>query len=267
MSFLVRAIRLEFDPLLEKVHPFLILLLQLGLKALVLDVLEVVHLEVLHSRHIDSLLVAVRIKSRLSVLSELHVVLVEDDVLHVVIWHSPHEELLLRAFLVACYDLIAVLKELQDLLEHRGHAGKSLGHLRGGLLREGLEALRTFSELLQLAKDLLSFALELLLQDLDGLGIVQLLFDQMVTVAEQGVDLSEQSFGGTRAILQVVVDTGLGVVRQHKDVVSLDLFGQDPGHDGLTVGNELLLLVFVGGGSLHLGHNLDQSGHIVVLSL
>ena len=153
--------------------------------------MEVVHLEILHLWHVHSLLIGAGIQGGFATCSKLQVILVKDNVLDIVLGHRSHKQLLLGAVFVSCQDLIAIREELEDLLEHRGHAGKRLGHLRGSLLGEGLKALGPFSELLELTENLLRLTLELLLQNLDGLSIVQLLFSQVTIIAEKLVNLSK----------------------------------------------------------------------------
>lgn len=85
-----------FYPLMQEVHPFLVLLLQLGLDALILDVLEPIHLELGHRGVLLRVVVTggARVSLRLGQLplsGELDVVFVKDYLLDVVSWHLAHE--------------------------------------------------------------------------------------------------------------------------------------------------------------------------------
>lgn len=77
---------------MQQTHPLLILLLEFSLEALVLNVLEVVHLEVRrarsHWRQRSLLPIIDRLRSfegSLSLLRECEVVLVENDLLNIVV--------------------------------------------------------------------------------------------------------------------------------------------------------------------------------------
>ena len=70
------------------------------------------------------MLIGMRVQGSFSTLGKLNVVLIEDDVLHVVLRHVSHEQPLLCSLLVAGKDLVSVRQELEDLLEHRRHARK-----------------------------------------------------------------------------------------------------------------------------------------------
>ena len=215
---------------MQEVDSLVVLFLELSLEALVLHVLEATHLELVvvvggvscarsgscrwqpaldfavlpvsdranvETAIVESVLLLLML-SPLTVLRELDVVLVKDDLLNVVCRRLPHEQRVLRAFLVALQDLILVAEELQDLLEHgrrhRALHGQRARHLGRRLLREHLERLGALAELLKLSKDLLRFALELLLQHLDSLLVIQLLLhDDARLVSEQIVDLIEKA--------------------------------------------------------------------------
>ena len=230
MRVLIRTLlRLpHLDPLVQEVDSLVVLLLELSLEALVLHVLEATHLELVvvsgtsnagsrrrqpalvdlavlpvsDRAHIETAIVEfvllLLVLSPLTVLCEFDVVLVKDDLLDVVRRRLPHEQRVLRAFLVTLQDLVLVAEELQDLLEHsRRHGalhGQRARHLGCRLLREHLERLGALAELLKLSKDLLRFTLELLLQHLDRLLVVQLLLDDDAwLVSEQIIDLIEEA--------------------------------------------------------------------------
>lgn len=158
------------------------------------------------------------------------------------VWPVPHEQLILPPFFVALQNLILIRQKLQYLLEHGIGAGCGLGQLSSRLFRECLKALGALSELIQLSEDLSRFALELLLKIFDRLGVAELfLHDRIFLVGKKTVDLCEQAFGRSTAELEVTVEAGLTEVRQYKEVISLQLLGEDAGHDRLTVRNEVLL--------------------------
>lgn len=222
-------------PLVQEVDSLIVLFFELCLEALVLHVLEATHLELIVgdatgsrrrqptpvkiialsvSNRVDvetavvKLFLLLLLLGTLTVLRELDVVLVEDDLLDIVRRRLPHEQRVLRAFLVTLQDLVLVAEELQDLLEH-GRRDRALHrqrarHLRCRLLREHLERLGALAELLELSKDLLCLALELLLQHFYRLLVVQLLFhDGSRLVSEQSLDLVEEILRWTRTMLKV----------------------------------------------------------------
>ena len=121
MSILIRSLlRLPLlDPPVQIVDPLIVLLLELSLDALILNILEAVHLE---SSHIGVILVPRGVRQTSSVPRELDVVLVEDNLLDIVSRHLPHEQALSVSFFVPLKDLVLKAQELEDLLEHiRGH--------------------------------------------------------------------------------------------------------------------------------------------------
>ena len=162
------------DPPVQVVDPLVILLLQLGLDALILHILEAVHLE---SSHVGVILVARGVRQPSSVPRELDVILVEDHLLDIMSRHLPHEKALGVSFFVPLEDLVFEAEELQDLLEHIGGYRalllEGLGHLGCSLLGVDLDGLGSISELLELPIYLLGLFFELLLEHLHGLLIIQ----------------------------------------------------------------------------------------------
>ena len=64
----------------------------------------------------------------------------------------------------------------------------------------------------------------------------------------------------------MMVNTHFRVVGKNYNIVSLNLFSQDSCHYGLSEWNKLLFLISTGH-TLHFCHDLDQSGHVVVIDL
>mmetsp|Transcript_31178 Transcript_31178/g.47717 ORF Transcript_31178/g.47717 Transcript_31178/m.47717 type:complete len:252 (+) Transcript_31178:1591-2346(+) len=240
-----------FNPLMQEVHSFVILLLEFGLDALVL---QPTHLELesgvillvelgqsssslASSAHIGSVPYGRVVPlfhefggllSLLSLLVELNIVLVEYHLLD--IWGGllAHVQALTVSFFVALDNLVFEAQELEDLLEHCRLNGALNAHrpgqLRTHLLGVDFDALGAISELFQLIEYLAGVSLELLLEHLQSLLIVQLLagHDPRL-VAEETIDLGEQVLGRSRAVLEVHTDAVLRVVAQYEYIVPLQL--------------------------------------------
>ena len=119
MSILIRSLLSLplLDPSVQEVNSFLVLLLELCFDALILDVLESVHLELRHGcllglvvgvtcRILESVL------GHLPLLGELYVVLVKDYLLNIMGWHLSHEERLHVALFETLEYLIFKAQEL-----------------------------------------------------------------------------------------------------------------------------------------------------------
>jgi hypothetical protein len=117
-----------FDSSLQEVDSLFVFFLKLSLDALVLDVLQSVHLRrishgILRCQRLRLIVdipsgVQYALGRFLSVLYELEVVLVENNFLDILRRHLPHKEALLIPFFVTLHDFVFEAQELQDLIEH-----------------------------------------------------------------------------------------------------------------------------------------------------
>ena len=113
---------------LQEVDSLFIFFFELSLDALVLDVLQSVHLRrishcILRCQRLRLSIdipsgVQYSLCSFLSVLYKLQIVFVENNFLNILRWHLSHKEALLIPFFVALHYLILKAQELQDLIEH-----------------------------------------------------------------------------------------------------------------------------------------------------
>lgn len=227
VSILIRSLlSLSFlDPAVQEVYSLLILLLEFCFDALILDVLESVHLELRH-RCLLSLFIGVACRvlesvlGHLPLLSEFYIIFVKYYLLYIMGWHLSHEKRLHVALLEALEYLILKAKELQDLLEHcwsyRSFHIQALGHLRGSLLSVHLNALCSVSKLIKLSEDLLSLFLELSLENFHCLLVIQLFTSHNSwLVSEQAVNLVEKVLCRPLRVLEVHVNASLRKMTQH----------------------------------------------------
>lgn len=193
---------LLLNPLVQEVNALIVLFFQLSLDALVLNILQPVHLELqlVLANHLALTyvgranlvgvsdgarephgLVSCILAGLLPLLDEFQVIFVEDDFLNIMAWILAHEQALGISFLVPLNDLIFEAQKLQDLLEHiwrdRALHLEVLGHLRGCLGGIHFNGLHSISELVELVEYLASLRFEFALQNLERLLTVQLLPD------------------------------------------------------------------------------------------
>jgi hypothetical protein len=169
-----------------------------------LNILQPVHLVAVLIK-LSLLVTGRRLESlgHLPLLGELDVILVENHLLNVMGRHLPHKQGLHVALFESLKNLILEAEELQDLLEHSGRYRafhiKGPRHLRCRLLCVHFNALSSIAELVQLAEDLRCLLLELLLQNFEGLLIVQFFArNNARLIPKERVDLGEEILSRAR---------------------------------------------------------------------
>lgn len=172
-----------FDSFVKEIYSFFILFLKFCFYALVLDILEPIHLELGQSGVFQSALGlitgGVRVPSlgKLTSFGEFYVVLVEDYLLNIVCWHLSHKKTLHVALFKPLHYFILKAQKLQNLLKHgwshRSLNIKRLWHLWCRLLSIYLNAFRTISKLVKLSKYLRRLFFKLLLKYFHGLLIIK----------------------------------------------------------------------------------------------
>lgn len=171
-------------------------------------------------------------------------------------WHLPHEQALRVPLFISLDYFVFQAQKLKDLLEHIwcnwAFNTQRFWHLWCCLLCVNFDRLHTFSELVKLPKNLLSFWFELCLKHFQSLLIIEFLPNHDTRfVTKQIFNLMEEIFCRPAAVFEIHLDTWLWKVTETQNVILLDLLCNDSCKNGLIVWDEVVVCRLLLASSLH----------------